>query len=232
MPRRRVPLGDGHEACQPRLRGEKVIAAGIERALGRLIADREQQPVGVEQKVELHRQRCRPCGCPPATSSRAASEAAQLLAQIAPMTFYAGTTASAQNCRSAPVLVAFFKNGLMDSVGHDRGLFGKFRDPLFDTDSRGARLKASLRAAAISSSSRRHETAWDLRRPRNRRASSRTRSTASATPWKRCCSVMAEVRHSRHALASAIRCPARFPLSTEDTYCGSSGRRSRVSYQL
>ena len=42
----------------------------------------------------------------------------------------------------------------------------------------------------------------------------------------------ARLRHSRHALASAIRCPARLPLSTEETYCGSSGRRSRVSYQL
>ena len=37
---------------------------------------------------------------------------------------------------------------------------------------------------------------------------------------------------SRQAFPSAIRCPARFPLSTEETYFGSSGRRSRVSYQL
>ena len=48
MPRGRVPLGDRHEARQSRLRGEKVIAAWIERALGRSIADRQQQAVGVD----------------------------------------------------------------------------------------------------------------------------------------------------------------------------------------
>ena len=40
------------------------------------------------------------------------------------------------------------------------------------------------------------------------------------------------IASSLQAFASAIRCPARFPLSTEDTYCGSSGRRSAVSYQF
>ena len=35
-----------------------------------------------------------------------------------------------------------------------------------------------------------------------------------------------------HADPSAIKCPARFPLSTEDTYLGSSGRSVCVSYQL
>ena len=36
----------------------------------------------------------------------------------------------------------------------------------------------------------------------------------------------------RQALDSASRWPARLPLSTDDTYSGSSRRRSRVSYQL
>ena len=36
----------------------------------------------------------------------------------------------------------------------------------------------------------------------------------------------------RQACPSAIRCPARLPLSTDETYFGSSGRRSCVSYQL
>ena len=36
----------------------------------------------------------------------------------------------------------------------------------------------------------------------------------------------------RHALASAIRWPARLPLSTVDTYCGSSVSSPRKSYQL
>ena len=37
---------------------------------------------------------------------------------------------------------------------------------------------------------------------------------------------------SSQALARAMRWPARLPLSTVETYCGSSGRRSVVSYQL
>ena len=37
---------------------------------------------------------------------------------------------------------------------------------------------------------------------------------------------------ARQADPSAIRCPARFPLSTDEMYFGSSGRRSCVSYQL
>ncbi len=39
-------------------------------------------------------------------------------------------------------------------------------------------------------------------------------------------------RISRHALPTAINAPARFPLSTDDTYLGSSVRASFVSYQL
>ena len=38
--------------------------------------------------------------------------------------------------------------------------------------------------------------------------------------------------YTRQAPASVIKCPARFPLSTVETYFGSSGRRPRVSYQL
>jgi hypothetical protein len=52
-----VPFGYCHEAREPRLRGEKVIAARIENALSHLITNREQQPVGIEQEVEFRRQR-------------------------------------------------------------------------------------------------------------------------------------------------------------------------------
>ena len=38
--------------------------------------------------------------------------------------------------------------------------------------------------------------------------------------------------NSRQPLASVNKCPAMFPLSTLEMYFGSSGRRSRVSYQL
>ncbi len=52
---RHVVLGDGHEARQTRLGGEQVVAARIERALGRAVADREEPALGIQQKSELHR---------------------------------------------------------------------------------------------------------------------------------------------------------------------------------
>ena len=62
VPGRNVALGDRHEAREPCLRGEEIVAARIERALRHQIADREQLAVVVEQKAELHRQRRRPRG--------------------------------------------------------------------------------------------------------------------------------------------------------------------------
>ena len=62
MAGRNVSLGDRHEARQPRLRGEEIVTARVERALGDEIADREQLAVVVEQKAELHCERCRPRG--------------------------------------------------------------------------------------------------------------------------------------------------------------------------
>ena len=58
------------------------------------------------------------------------------------MTFYAGTYCIRPELQVRTRLVAFFENGLMDSVGHDRGLFGKFRELLFDTIGAAVRLKA------------------------------------------------------------------------------------------
>ena len=42
--------------------------------------------------------------------------------------------------------------------------------------------------------------------------------SASCAPASRTAAENELVRHSRHALASATRCPARFPLSTDETY--------------
>jgi hypothetical protein len=54
VPGRDVALGDRHEAAQPRLGGQQVVAAGLERAVGHAIADGEQLPRGVEQEPEVH----------------------------------------------------------------------------------------------------------------------------------------------------------------------------------
>ncbi len=62
--RRRIALGDRHEAGQPRLRGQQIVAVRIEDALGGLEADRQQQAVLVQQKAEFHGERQRPgLGC-------------------------------------------------------------------------------------------------------------------------------------------------------------------------
>ncbi len=52
---RHVVLGNGHEARQTCLGSEQVVAARIERALGRAVADREEATLGIKQKAELHR---------------------------------------------------------------------------------------------------------------------------------------------------------------------------------
>ena len=62
VPRRRVAFGDGHETRQPRLGGQKVITTGVEGGLAHLIADGQQQPIGIEQEVKLHRHRHGPGG--------------------------------------------------------------------------------------------------------------------------------------------------------------------------
>ncbi len=59
MARRDITLGDRHEARQPRLGGEEIVAVGVERVVGHPIADREQLAVLVQQEAELHRQRGR-----------------------------------------------------------------------------------------------------------------------------------------------------------------------------
>ena len=57
MAGRKISLGDGKEAGEPRLRGQKVVAAGIGPVLGHRIADDHQLAVGIEKKSEIHRQR-------------------------------------------------------------------------------------------------------------------------------------------------------------------------------
>ena len=50
---RHVTLGDREEACRPGLRREQVVVAGVERAVGHPVPDREQLPGRVEEEPEL-----------------------------------------------------------------------------------------------------------------------------------------------------------------------------------
>ena len=67
VPRRHVAFGDRDEARQARLGGEQVVAVGIERAVGDLVADREELPRRVEAESRTPWRR---------TSSRASSASA------------------------------------------------------------------------------------------------------------------------------------------------------------
>ncbi len=54
-----VALGDADEARQPRLGGEEIVEAGVQRAVAAAIADGKHLAVLVEEEAELHRQRRR-----------------------------------------------------------------------------------------------------------------------------------------------------------------------------
>ena len=54
-------------------------------------------------------------------------------------------TASAPKLQVRPRLIAFFENNLVDRMARIAGLFGEFRQPLFDTGAAGARLKQARR---------------------------------------------------------------------------------------
>ena len=51
---RQIAFGDGDEARKTRLRREQIVIAGVEPAIGDPISDRQQLPLRVEQKAELH----------------------------------------------------------------------------------------------------------------------------------------------------------------------------------
>ncbi|MNF43877.1 hypothetical protein D3C84_249780 [compost metagenome] len=49
-----IPLGDGKQAGQPRLRGEQIVTAAVEPVVGEGVADGEQAALLIEQEPEVH----------------------------------------------------------------------------------------------------------------------------------------------------------------------------------
>ena len=230
---RNVALGDRDEAREPRLGGEKIVATRVEGAVGHPIADRQQ--LARRDRAESRS----PFRAPsPARSLRGREARRQSggrvrrLADVAPMALDRrgvpppSRTACPRQCRR-----------LVRSRTRTR--YRPWSRPAQRDPSDAPRCPRSgpadrtpAASAASVSSSCCHVTVWVRRPSRNWSVASRARSSASAMPARRCAAVGARTVHSRQALASAIRWPARFPLSTVETYGGSSGRRSRVSYQL
>ena len=57
--RRDVALGDGHQAGQPRFRGQQVVMAGVQAFAVDVVADVQQAPTRVVERAEVGRQRQR-----------------------------------------------------------------------------------------------------------------------------------------------------------------------------
>ena len=55
MRRRDVTLGNGDEACEPRLRRQQIVTTRVEAVIGNAVPDREELPRRVEEKAKLHR---------------------------------------------------------------------------------------------------------------------------------------------------------------------------------
>ena len=55
MRRRDVTLGNGDEACEPRLRRQQIVRTWVEAVIGDAVPDREELPRRVEEKAKLHR---------------------------------------------------------------------------------------------------------------------------------------------------------------------------------
>ena len=55
MPCRNIPLRYRKQAGQPCFRGEQIVAAGVEAIVSKGIAYRQQFPLGIKKKREIHR---------------------------------------------------------------------------------------------------------------------------------------------------------------------------------
>ena len=154
--RRDVALGDRDEAREPRLGGEQIVAARVERALRHAIADREQLALGIEQEAEVH---CR------APSSRAVASSAARRAVRAAAASGDGSmsrrwlsierrAAAIQNSMSAPASSPRSLANARGDVGHGLGLRGELRQALrrcVASPVSGCRTAAASAASASSS---------------------------------------------------------------------------------
>ena len=140
----RVALGDRHEARQPSLRSKKVVTAGIERALGRQIPNRQQKAVRVDEKAEFHRHRHRPRGIFKRLKSRY-KRSGQRRAAITPMTLNAGAYGVRPELQIRTSVVVFFKNNFANRVPQDRSLFREFFNTLFNRVAERGRFKQTVR---------------------------------------------------------------------------------------
>ena len=220
---RDVALGDGHEASEPRLGGQQVVAARIERALRR--CDSRSRRACAKGR----RGSGSPCPGPSARRGarwrRAAARAATLRAPQG-----AGLRRSrARGSRRSPVrLVAQARTSERASGSASfasvRAMSSRFSAWVASSASRRAQPESdvggSSRAASIPSAASRRCASVTVCARRGRSApfaASSSRPSASRIPSRICGPKRGRCMRSRQACATAIRCPARLPLSTVET---------------
>ena len=228
---RHVVLGDREEARQSRLGGEQVVAARVERAVGGAVTDGQGAcaPGRAGSRSPLPAPSRGPSPRGRATADPARAFDASVCARSRRQLSIERCTASAQNNMSPCASSACSLASATRAVGQRRGMGREIvqnRDVDVASLPRARRecvqcifdlmTRDGLRAPIIRQCQQR--LAGELHRVLDTGDGG---GVAAAAPT-----------HSRQALATAIRCAARLPLSTDETYRGSSGRRSRVSYQL
>ena len=224
---RHVALGDRQQAGQARLRGQQVVEAGVELLLGDAVADVEQVALAVVQEAEV--------GLP-----------GQLLAVAATSAAGAGPSrrprCAGLRSRSAERSVARWSARRQAQSSRRVGARRRrlvARQPASQLGggvAQQARRTAPASARHPPSGSAQREQARQRVPPgsgrRTRRAAARgapRRARARAAQRRSSCGARAS---SRQACATASRWPLRLPLSTVDTYIGSSGAPVCVSYQF
>ena len=227
-----VVLRDRHEAGEARLGGEEVVVGGVEGAGAVLVADGEELPLLVEEEAEVHLGR---------VAVRALRERLEAGRQSS-----LGSADSSARCSSIRRrLQRIHSRSAVDRLPpggprivqrRDRGNGARRRPSASGCRRRRPRYRGA--ASATPGGPQVLPRGAEGRRPphragrcggeallgeRERRLESRAPRGRRRTATSRAC---------RHAWRTAMRCPARFPLSTVETYAGSRTARSWRSYQL
>ncbi len=121
---RHIALGDGHETGQPRLGRHQVVAVLVEGAFAHLVADRQQQPVGVDQEAEIHVQRHGP-GQPFQRFEPPVERPDHAVGQVAPVAFQAGADRLGPEQQIRFVGMISLQGDLPGGVHQGQGLFGQ-----------------------------------------------------------------------------------------------------------
>ena len=218
--RRNVVLGDGDEARQARLGGEQVVAVRIERALVAPVADREEPaladrsrkpnciasdiPARVDSRVASRRVRSR---MPSSSRCRSRRQLAIERCAASPRRAVSPPTSSPSSPASARAMSA--------RVAASGASARQSRREIRSFALRPRQAPQRAHRGRVETVPRR----WCASAVRREAPAKAARASCSASRPRSRTSDRQRVRsiQSRHALASAIRCAARLPLSTVET---------------